>query len=177
MGRGMLTAANSHELRLDRLLEQTGARGVDAMLVTSDESIAYLTGFRPIQMERFFGVVVALEGSAVIVPALDRGQIEEAPQRLTPISYGAESDGMSELVAALAGARTVGVEEDHLIYARARALAERGFELVPAGSVVMGLRIAKDAAEIERIRSACESCRKDCDADSSGCRPVWSSKR
>ena len=156
MGRGMLTAANSHELRLDRLLEQTGARGVDAMLVTSDESIAYLTGFRPIQMERFFGVVVAPEGSAVIVPALDRGQIEEAPRRLTPISYGAESDGMSELVAALAGARTVGVEEDHLIYARARALAERGFELVPAGSVVMGLRIAKDAAEIERIRSACE---------------------
>ena len=63
---------------------------------------------------------------------------------------------MPELAAALAGARTVGVEEDHLIYARARALAERGFELVPAGAVVMGLRIAKDAAEIERIRSACE---------------------
>ena len=81
--------ANSHELRLDRLVEQTGARGLDAILVTSDESIAYLTGFRPIQMERFFGVVVAPERSAVIVPALDRGQIDEAPRRLTRISYGA----------------------------------------------------------------------------------------
>ncbi len=149
------SAARSRELRLDRLLEQAGARGLDALLITGDESIAYLTGFRPIQMERFFGVVVAPERSAVIVPALDRGQIEGAPRRLTPISYGAESDGMPELAAALSGARTVGVEEDHLIYARARALAEQGFELVPAGSVVMGLRIAKDADEVERIRAAC----------------------
>ncbi len=150
------SSSASYELRLDRLLEQAGAFGLDAMLVTSDESIAYLTGFRPTQLERFFGVVVAPERSAVIVPALDRGQIEEAPRRLTPVSYGAESDGISELTAALATARTVGVEEDHLIYARARALAEGGFDLVPAGPVVMGLRIAKDAAEIERIRSACE---------------------
>jgi len=152
----MVTATNSLELRLDRLLEEDEARGLDATLITSDESIAYLTGFRPIQLERFFGIVVSAERSAVIVPALDRGQIEEAPRRLIPISYGAESDGIPELVETLAGARTVGVEEDHLIYARARALAQQGFELVPAGSVVMGLRIAKDAGEIERIRSACE---------------------
>jgi Xaa-Pro aminopeptidase len=152
----MVTAANSLELRLDRLGERVAALGLDAFLITSDESIAYLTGFRPIQMERFFGVVVSPERSAVIVPALDRGQIDDAPPRLFPISYGAESDGLAELTGALAGARTVGVEEDHLIYARARALSERGFELVPAGSVVMGLRIAKDAGEIERIRAAVE---------------------
>ena len=152
----MVTTANSLKLRLDRLLDRSGALGLDVALVTSDESIAYLTGFRPIQLERFFGVVVSRERSAVIVPALDRGQIEEAPPRLTPISYGAESDGIPELVQALAGTHTIGVEEDHLIYARARALEQHGFELVLAGSVVMGLRIAKDAGEIERIRSACE---------------------
>ena len=154
----MVTAASSLELRLDHLLEQVAALGIDAALITSDESIAYLTGFRPMQLERFFGVVVAAEGTAVIVPALDRGQIEEAPARLAPISYGPESDGLPELVQALAraGARTVGVEEDHLIYARARGLAQQGFELVPAGSLVMGLRIVKDAGEIERIRGACE---------------------
>lgn len=149
-------AANTRELRLDRLLAQAAARDLDAALITSDDSIAYLTGFRPMQLERFFGVVVRPDRSAVIVPALDRGQVEGAPQRLTRTSYGPESDGIPELASALAGARTVGVEEDHLIYARARALEEQGFELAPAASVVMGLRIRKDEAEIERIRAACE---------------------
>jgi Xaa-Pro dipeptidase len=144
------------ELRLDRLLDAVAAHGLDAGLVTSDESIAYLTGFRPIQMERFFGVVVRPDRSAVIVPALDRGQIDEAPAGLARISYGPESDGMPELAGALTGANTVGVEEDHLIYARARALEQAGFELAPAGSAVMGLRMQKDAGEIERIRHACE---------------------
>jgi len=147
---------NDLELRLDRLLHAAAALGLDAALITSDESIAYLTGFRPIQMERFFGVVVRPERSAVIVPALDRGQIDDAPAGLARISYGPESDGVPELAGALEGANTVGVEEDHLIYARARALEEQGFELAPAGSAVMALRIQKDAGEIERIRHACE---------------------
>jgi Xaa-Pro dipeptidase len=144
------------EERLDRSLAAADALGLDATLVTSDESIAYLTGFRPMQLERFFGVVLRRRGSAVIVPALDEGQLDGAPARLKRISYPADSDGIPELVGALGDARTVGVEEDHLIYARARALADRGFELVPAGSVVLELRIRKDAGEIERIRTACE---------------------
>ncbi len=146
----------SWELRLDRLLEQSAALGLDAALITSDESIAYLTGFKPMQLERFFGVVVRPQGSAVIVPALDQGQLNGVPPRLTKLSYGPESDGIPELASALAGARTVGVEEYHLIYARARSLQRHGFEPTPAGSVVMGLRMQKDPDEIERITSACE---------------------
>lgn len=151
-------AASRRELRLDRLLEGVAARSLDAALITSDESIAYLTGFKPMQLERFFGVVVRPERStsAVIVPALDLGQLSAVPPRLTPISYGPESDGIPELTSALAGARTVGVEEDHLIYARAGALEQQGFELACAGSMVMKLRIQKDSREVERIRNACE---------------------
>ncbi len=144
------------ESRLDRLLKASAALSLDAALVTSDESIAYLTGFRPTQLERFFGVVVRFDRSAVIVPTLDRGQIDGAPERLSRLSYGPESDGIAELAGALAGARTVGVEEDHLIFGRARALEQEGFELAPAASVVMGLRVQKDPQEIELIRAACE---------------------
>ena len=72
--------------RLDRVLEAAATAGLEATLITSDESIAYLTGFKPMQLERFFGVVVRPDRSAVIVPALDRGQIDGAPQRLDRIS-------------------------------------------------------------------------------------------
>ena len=75
------------ESRLDRLLKASAALSLDAALVTSDESIADLTGFRPTQLERFFGVVVRLDRSAVIVPTLDRGQIDGAPERLSRLSY------------------------------------------------------------------------------------------
>jgi Xaa-Pro dipeptidase len=151
-------AAPTGQQRVDRVLDAANAHDLDALLVTSDESIAYLTGFRPMQLERFFGVVVRPErsASAVIVPALDLGQLDGVPPRLSKLSYGPESDGIAELVSVLGGARTVGVEEDHLVYARARALVDQGLELAPAGSVVMGLRIQKDPQEIERIRSACE---------------------
>lgn len=154
-GKGSTRAESTGELRLERLLEAAAALDLDATLVTSDESIAYLTGFRPMQLERFFGVVVRADRSAVIVPALDHGQLEGAPARLERIPYGAESDGIPQLLSVLDGARTVGVEEDHLIYARSHVLAEHGFELAPASATVLGLRIRKDQAEIERIRRAC----------------------
>jgi len=72
---------NGAEIRLERVLDAVNARRIDAMVVTSDESIAYLTGFRPHQLERFFGVVLSIRGGAVIVPRLDEGQVE-APANL-----------------------------------------------------------------------------------------------
>ena len=52
----------SHDSRvaaLDGLLEEAG---LDAVLATKDASIAYLTGFWGLQMERFFGVAVKRGG-------------------------------------------------------------------------------------------------------------------
>jgi Xaa-Pro dipeptidase len=145
--------------RLARLRDAAAAAGLDACLLTSDESIAYLTGFRPIQMERLFAVVVAARngggGGAIVVPRLDEGQVDDAPGELRRLSYDAASDGLPELSQALGDGHRVGVEEDHLNFARARALQERGVDLVPATDVVMDLRARKDEQEIERIREAC----------------------
>lgn len=143
--------------RLERLQAAARAAGLDAFLATSDESIAYLSGFRPLQLERLFAVVVLAEGAgAIVVPALDLGQVEGASGRLAPVAYEASSDGLAETARVLGDSRRVGVEEDHLIFGRAEAIRGRGFELVPAGGVVMALRWAKDAGEIDRVGAACE---------------------
>lgn len=142
--------------RLERLQAAARDAGVDAFLATSDESIAYLSGFRPLQLERLFAVVAPVDGSgAIVVPALDLGQVEGAPA-LEPRSYEASSDGLPELASVLGGAGKVGVEEDHLIFGRSQALSARGLELVAAGGIIARLRWRKEPGEIERVRAACE---------------------
>jgi Xaa-Pro aminopeptidase len=151
------TAPAATDERVERLQAAAAAAGLDAVVATSDESIAYLSGFRPLQLERLFAVVVRADaGGAIVVPRLDLGQVESAPERLERVSYEASSDGLPELAGALAGARRIGVEEDHLVFARSSALRDRGFELVPAAAVVMGFRARKDAGEVDRVRAACE---------------------
>jgi Xaa-Pro dipeptidase len=147
----------SHDARvsgLDGLLEDAG---LDAVLATKDASIAYFTGFWGLQLERFFGVAVRRGGEgALIAPTLDRDSVEAAPTGLDKTLYdAAKTNGLSDLFKTLNGAKRVGVEEDHLNYARGQALAQAGFELVPATDLVMQLRAAKDAEEIDAVRRAC----------------------
>jgi Xaa-Pro dipeptidase len=143
--------------RIERLRAAAAESGLDAFLATSDESIAYLTGFRPLQLERLFAVVVRADGrGGVVVPKLDEGQIADAPQSLERVVYTAASDGLPELRGLLDGASRVGVEEDHLVFARSRALTNGRLEPVPAGDVLMALRAQKDESEIEKVRVACD---------------------
>src|SRR5262245_21677334 len=147
----------SHDSRvaaLDSLLED---HGLDAVLATKDASIAYLTGFWGLQLERFFGVALKRGGAgALIAPTLDRDSVDRAPTNLDKAVYdAAQTNGLPTLFDTLDGAKRIGVEEDHLNYARARALAEAGYELVPATSLIMELRAAKDAEEIAKVKAAC----------------------
>src|SRR5579875_590775 len=143
--------------RLGRLQEAISATGLDAFLATSDESIAYLSGFRPLQLERLFAVVVRADGeAAIVVPSLERGRVERVPDALKRAAYEPSSDGLPELAEVLGDARRVGVEEDHLVLARAEALRARGIEPIAAGVLISTLRQRKDEEEIARVRSACE---------------------
>ena len=144
------------EARLDTVRAAAADAGLDAYLATSDESIAYLTGFRPLQLERFFGVVLTADGGAVVVPQLDEGQVADAPASLERVAYTAASDGIAELVDALRGGRSVGVEEDHIVFERTRSLEENAVSPVPAGSILASLRARKDEGEVEKLRRACE---------------------
>ena len=116
----------SHDSRvaaLDGLLEEAG---LDAVLATKDASIAYLTGFWGLQMERFFGVAVKRGGDgALIAPSLDRESVNAAPTGLDSALYTAAiSNGLAELLrSTLDGAKRIGVEEDHLNFARSQRAA------------------------------------------------------
>lgn len=147
------SAVDARTQRLRELLDRTG---LDAVVATSDASIYYLGGFRSLQLERLFALVVRTSGGgALIVPALDGEAAKAAPTSLDVVAYGAASDGLGELLAELAGAHRVGVEQHHLSFARSGALIDAGLKLEPAAELVMGLRSAKDAGEIELIRRAC----------------------
>src|SRR5918995_6378911 len=139
---------------LDGLLEEAG---LDAVLATKDASIAYLTGFWGLQLERFFGVTVRRGGTgALIAPSLDRDSVGQAPTGLDKALYdAAKSNGLPTLHDTLGGAKRIGVEEDHLIWARSKALQEAGYELIPASDLIMELRAAKDAEEIAAVQHAC----------------------
>src|SRR4051794_41739417 len=73
----MPTGPDARIAALDGLLEEAG---LDAVLATKDASIAYLTGFWGLQLERFFGVAVRRGGAGgLIAPPLDRGGGAGAP--------------------------------------------------------------------------------------------------
>jgi Xaa-Pro dipeptidase len=144
------------DARVERLREAAGRAGLDAVVVTSPASIFHLTGFDGIQFERLFAVAVPVGGGgALIVPRLDEESAGRAPTGLERVGYDPASDGFPELVRALAGGHVIGVEEEHFTFGRARRLEAEGLEPRPAGELVMDLRIAKDAEELERIRYAC----------------------
>jgi Xaa-Pro dipeptidase len=108
-------------------------------------------------MERFFGVTVRRGGAgALIAPSLDRDSVGHAPTGLDKTLYdAAKSNGLPTLYETFGGAKRIGVEEDHLNFARAKALQEAGYELVPASDLIMHLRAAKDAEEIAAVKHAC----------------------
>jgi Xaa-Pro dipeptidase len=144
------------DARVDRLREAAGQAGLDAVLITNPASIQHLTGFHGLQLERLFAVALPVAGEgAFVVPRLDEEAAAAAGSSLAVVGYDAASDGFPELGGVLGGARTIGVEEDHLQYARVRKLQEAGAELRPAGEIVMGLRARKDPEEIEAIRRTC----------------------
>jgi Xaa-Pro dipeptidase len=144
------------DARVDRLREAAEAAGLDAVVATNPASIFYLTGFDPLALERLFAVAVNVrDGGALVVPRLDEEAAAAAPSGLERVAYDAASDGFPELGEVLGGARTIGVEEDHVPFARVLRLQQLGREARPAGALLAALRARKDPDELRAIRHAC----------------------
>ena len=116
------------------------------MFATEPASIFYLTGFDPRALERLFAVAVPADGAA---RSSSRAWIEKAAAR-APTSLERRRLRRRRPTASpscadvLDSAARVGVEEDHLPYARVRGSGQPGAQLrEPAGALVWACATAR----------------------------------
>ncbi len=151
----MITADEYHG-RLHRLKEKLNQRGIDAFVVSAEDSIYYLTGVSYKPLERpFFIIVRAAAEPVLLVPALEQDHLSAAPNVSEVRHYwdypSPPGEGWPERLAELlAGARRVAVEPTlpMEIYVRIRDFAPETAPLVEE------LRVVKSEAEVKKLRRA-----------------------
>ncbi len=140
------------------LQDQLGDAGVDALLVTNLTNVRYLTGFTG-------SAALLLVTPAGLTFVTDHRYGEQAAAQLAAagvtaaieVANAGQKDRVTGAVAA-AGAHRVGLEADAVTWSAQRTYAADWFpslELVPTTGLVAGLRLRKDAGEIDRIAAAC----------------------
>jgi Xaa-Pro dipeptidase len=152
---------DEYRRRLDRLEAAVAGADLEVFLVTSFDSIYYLTGkgFEP--LERPFFLAVSPRGvraPTLLVPKLDVEHMEEARRNVAAIQFRSyweypAPDGrrwIDGLRAILGGARRVGIEPS-LRRDIADELRDLSVEVAP---LVEGLRLVKSPDEVAMIRRA-----------------------
>lgn len=142
--------------RMELLKQKVKDASLDAYLVTSQESIYYLTGASYKPLERPFFIIVRLDaGPGLVVPELEREHMRKAEgfgdvQAYFDYPAPEGTNWFDKLKGMLGGARRVGVEPSVPVEI-SKELSS--FEIVPCG-LVNELRLIKTPEEIERIRNA-----------------------
>ena len=147
-----------HANRLSRATASMRSGGVDAMLLCPGADMFYLSGFEHGHAgERLLSLVLRSDGRASwIAPVMNVPQLRERALPDQPIRPWGDGEGyLPALREAIAGARTIGFDDE----ARAGFLldliaAAHGAAIVKASGVMRGLRICKDADELDGLRRA-----------------------
>lgn len=131
------------------MAELLRAEGLDGLIVTDLTNIRYLTGFVGSN-----GVLVATPASRVLLTDSRYATSARAQVQGTEVEI-AGRDLMDRLADTVPGGR-VGVEAEHITVARRDRFADRlsGVEMVPTSGLVEGLRVVKDAQELDLMRQA-----------------------
>ncbi|MEV4090908.1 M24 family metallopeptidase [Streptosporangium saharense] len=135
---------STHALRRERLAALLPAHEVDAVLVTRDVNVRYLTGLASSNA----AVLVTADGTATL--ATDSRYTETARRLCSDVEVLQERDVAASLVARSAG-RTA-VEAHHMSVADYFRL---GGDLPRVSGLVESVRRVKDEEEIDLIRTAC----------------------
>jgi len=147
-------AGAEYEARLGKLRALMASRGVDAMLLTSMHNIAYYSGFLYCSFGRPYACVVTAGRCVTVSANIDLGQPWRRSYGENLIYTDWQRNNYWRAVASIiAGAKTVGIEGDHLtLAARDTMRAFVAAETLDLNREIMALRMIKSAAEIELIR-------------------------
>ncbi len=138
------------------LLREAMARdGVDAILISDPQSVAWLTGFSG----SFGQSIVTPRDARFLTDSRYTLQASEEVKSMPSLSFSSPVQG-HEFIAAQAremGLTRLGFEAESVPYATYEkwAGAMGGIELVPAPDLVGGLRMVKSPEEVAKIRAAC----------------------
>ncbi len=147
-----MPTARPHALRLARLRRDLARQKLDALLVTSEPDVRYLTGFTG-------------NDSALLVTArhafflTDGRYTEQADQETRDLEILCRKRGMMELAgrtARRAGVKRLGFESRVLTVAQHEELGRQapGVKLAPTTDMIENQRILKDPEEVDSIRRA-----------------------
>jgi Xaa-Pro aminopeptidase len=148
--------------RLARLRAALVTNQLDAVLVTQPDSRRYLSGYSAADLpprESAGALLITADHAFLLTdPRTEALAAEEAPS-FTLRVYGGTNRMSAVLVQILreTGARRLGFEAHHISFATWTELTEALADvatLVPAPDLIDGLRILKDADELERLRAS-----------------------
>lgn len=147
---------HDYPARLQRLAQLTGEAGLDAFLVTSRDSIYYLSGASYKPLERPFFIIVRPESPPdLLVPLLERDHMRKAEgfgEVRSYFEYPARAgENWYDVLNAMLGAQAaVGVEPNVALEISGRLRVGR----VVSSPLVDEMRLVKSADEVEAVRAA-----------------------
>ena len=139
--------------RLKKLVSNFSAHSIDALLVTKDVNLTYLTHFPAAES----WLLVSLKRSIYLT---DARYVLEAKKRLKGIAVHCYTTSMLEDFFALAkdlGLKRIGFDPNHLTVAQFELIQKKcpdGISLVKANHLVEHLREVKDAEELALMKGA-----------------------
>ncbi|MDQ7071381.1 MAG: aminopeptidase P family protein [Rhodobacterales bacterium] len=150
-------AISEYDTRLRKLRTEMAARGIDVVLLTSMQNIAYYSGFLYCSFGRPYACVVTQEASTTVSANIDGGQPWRRSAHDNVIYTDWKRDNYWRAVRNLVGnAARLGIEGDHMTLLQRDKLTEflGAVDVVDIAGATMTQRMIKSAAEITLIKES-----------------------
>ena len=145
---------------MDKLVEALQEEKLDAMLICPSPELGFLTGYRPMMLERFQGLFVKSTGQCFyICNLIYKGEAEKAYRGSIPVYSWFDGDVMVDEVEKVLAkydlcGKKIGVNSSAQAF-NVLDIAERcGIHFVNGKDLLEGIRICKTHEELENMREA-----------------------